>query len=403
MPRISLFVPFGLRLRLLTSHFLVMATALTLVSSMAHSYKSRAFHSQIELIKKQIFAQQLSPQSIEDIDAVSNPILRSFRDINTRGSLIALGAGLVSVGSLSCVMAYYITCPMRKIEEAVQDFAAGNLSARIPASSIPEMHRLGISINNMAASLQGSEERRQEMMGDLAHEMATPLTVITGYVEMLKEGTIQPTPEILEQIHGEALRLNRLRADVLEISKIESGHLPLNLEQFAPLQILRGVVATFQAVNAIRRRCTLRLKCEADLPEVIADRDRFKQILINLVGNAINYTPDGIVTIHVWSKPNQLWVAVVDTGIGISDEDLPYLFERFWRADKSRQVTTGGSGIGLALTKGLVERQGGQIEVESKLGQGTTFRFWLPAFEAASFSDYYTGPACIIGANRKAA
>lgn len=402
MPRLNLSVPFGLRLRLLASHFLVMATALTLVFSLAHSYKSHAFRSEMALIKKQAVL-QLSPNSIEDIDTVSNPILLSFRGINARGSLIALGAGFVFAGGLSCVMAYYITCPVRKIEEAVQDFASGNLSARIPASSIPEMHRLGVSINNMATSLQGSEERRRDMMGDLAHEMATPLTVIKGYLEMLKEGIVQPTPAILEQMNEEALRLNRLRVDILELSKVESGHLPLNLEQFSSLQILQGVVAIFQAVNAVGRRCALRLTYQADLPEVIADRDRFKQILINLVGNAINYTPDGIVTIRVWSKSNQLWVAVVDTGIGISDEDLPHLFERFWRADKSRQVTTGGSGIGLALTKGLIERQGGQIEVESKLGQGTTFRFWLPAFETASFSNHYIGPACAIGASRKTA
>ena len=400
MSRLNLSIPFGLRLRLLFSYFMVMATALSLTSSLAHSYKSHAFRSQMAFIRRQAVAQQISPQSIEDIDAISNPILQSFRDINTRGSLLALGAGFISISSLSCVMAYYITSPMRQIEKAVQDFAAGDLSARIPASSIPEMHRLGVSINNMAASLQDSEERRRQMMGDLAHEMATPLTVIGCYIEMLQEEQVQPTPEVLEQMHEETQRLNRLRMDALELSKVQSGHLPLNLEQFVPRQIIQGVVTTLHAVSAIKKRCTLRLECQSALPEIIADRDRFKQILINLVRNSINYTPEGSVTVHVWSESNRLWVAVVDTGIGIAEEDLPHIFERFWQAE--RQVTSGGSGIGLALSKGLIERQGGQIEVESKLGQGTTFRFWLPAFEPTS-SNSYIEPACLIGSSRNAA
>ena len=236
-------------------------------------------------------------------------------------------------------------------------------------------------------------------MGDLAHDMGTPLTVIQGYLEMIEEKTIQPTSEILGHMHEEALRLNRLRLDVLELSKVESGHLPLNLEKFNPRSIFHGIVTNFQGVDTVKQHCRISLMCQANLPDVMADRDRLKQILINLISNAVNYTSSGTVIVRIWNEPNLLWVAVVDTGMGISPEDLPHVFERFWRADKSRQVVTGGSGIGLALTKSLVERQGGQIRVESELGKGTTFSFCLPSFQTSN----YIEPARLTGEKRNAA
>lgn len=395
-------VPLSLKLRLLLSHLLVMATALTVVASFAHSYKDRAFEKDLAIIQQQTNGTLGGKIEAKNIDALSNPILRSFNAVNTRGSILALSSGVICVSAISWAMACYITQPVRVIEQAVQDFANGKLDARIPRSSIPEIQRLGVSINKMAASLQGHEERRRDMMGDLAHEMGTPLTVLQGYLEMMREGTVQPTPEILGQMHGESLRLNRLRADVLELSKVEAGHLPLELERFNPQSILQGVVTTFQAVDTVKRHCRISLLCQATLPEVFADRDRFKQIMINLISNAINYTNTGTITVRAWTEVSLLWVAVIDTGMGISAEDLPHIFERFWRADKSRQVTTGGSGIGLALTKSLIERQGGQIEVESELGKGTTFRFCLPAFETVPGINY-KGPACRIGESRKAA
>lgn len=400
----NLSVTCGLRLRLLLSHFAVMAIAMAVVAAFSHSYKSRAFSEQLAMIRQQAIAEQKKhPDKVQSINDINNPVLQSFHSINTRGSLLALGIGCSSLSVLSWAMAYAITRPVRQIEQAVHNFASGKLDSRVPASSIPELHRLGLSINNMAMSLQGHEERKRNLMGDLAHEMGTPLTVIAGYLEMMQEGGIQSTHEILSQMHEETLRLNRLRADVLELSKVEAGYLPLNLEQFNPKAILSGLVTTFQAVDAVKRNCRIHLICQDNLPDLVADRDRFKQIAINLIRNAINYTPAGTVTVRAWSESTRLWFAVVDTGIGITGEDLPYVFERFWRADKSRQAATGGSGIGLALTKKLIERQGGQIEVESELGKGTTFRFWLPAFETSFDALQFRQPACAIGEIRKVA
>ena len=124
-------------------------------------------------------------------------------------------------------------------------------------------------------------------------------------------------------------------------------------------------------------RPTIKLECIQELPPVLADSDRIEQILVNLIGNAIRYTEKGTITIKAWSENKQVWVEIIDTGIGIKPEDLPYVFERFWRADKSRSRYSGGTGIGLAITRRLVELQGGKIEVESEVDQGTTFRFNL--------------------------
>ena len=376
---------FGLRSRLFFSHFIVVAIAVSLMALFAHSYKSQAFQSELADIEEQAVSDlKDDPDALQDVNVVSRPVLRAFHGVNTRGSLIMLGLGFVSTGGLSCATAYVINRPIRQIERAVEQFSAGNLNARIPTSTIPEIQRLALSINNMAHSLQRSEKEMRQMVGDLAHEIGTPLTVIEGYLEMIRDERIPMTPDILNQMYEEALRLHRLQDDMLELAKVEAGHLSLNLEQFDPMPILRGLVANFSTVDTIRQNCQVRLDCPETLPDVMADRDRFKQVMVNLISNAVNYTPSGMVTVRIWSQSKKLWVAVIDTGIGISEADLPNVFERFWRADNARGQASGGSGIGLALTKGLVERQGGEIEVESKLGQGTTFRFWLPAFQASS-------------------
>lgn len=385
---------FGLQLRLLASYLLTIGIVLTGADMIAHTYKIRLFAGELEAMRHNL-------DQDNSFDTFHDPLIQAFHRTNRKGSLVTIGLGFISITGLSCLMAYYINRPVREIEQAVHDFAAGNLNARVPPSSIPEIHSLGVSINNMAASLQSIESQRRDMMGDLAHEMGTPLTVIEGYLQMLQDDIVELTPDILGQMLDEAHRLHRLRDDVLELSKVESGHLRLVLEKFNPKPILRGVTASFSSIDTIKQACQIRLECPRHLPDVVADRDRFKQVLVNLVSNAINYTPSGTVTIKAWSQSKKLWVEVIDTGIGISAEHLPHVFKRFWRADSSRQLATGGSGIGLALTKGLVERQGGHIEVESELGKGSTFRFSLPAFDSSTSQNM--GPTCEIGASRNTA
>ncbi len=295
---------------------------------------------------------------------------------NLQDGLIATIISVLSVVTVSVLTSRIILDPLRRMEQSVRSFASGNLTARVPDSPILEINRLSMSFNHMAISLQGVEERRRELMSDLAHELRSPITVIHGYLELINTGVAHLTPDIQAQMSQEAARLIRLVNDLLELSKIEDGYLPLQPQVIALAPILKGLVTTFTAAS-LQANTELQLIVPSDLPLIYADRDRVKQILINLISNAITYTPNGIVTVRSWSDANRVWVAIEDTGIGIAEEDLPKVFDRFWRADPSRNSQTGGSGIGLAITKRLIELHNGRIEVESQLGYGSTFRFSL--------------------------
>ena len=165
--------------------------------------------------------------------------------------------------------------------------------------------------------------------------------------------------------------------DLQELSKAEAGYLPVNIQPMNLRPLLESLVEKF-ADQLLEDGPVLHLECASQLPLILADIDRTEQVLINLLGNAVRYTPEGSISIRVWTEESKLWIAVIDTGIGIAASDLPHVFERFWRTDQSRDRHSGGTGIGLTISRSLVELQGGQIEVESELGSGSTFRFFLP-------------------------
>ena len=268
-----------------------------------------------------------------------------------------------------------------KLSVAVRLFNNGNLNARIPPSGVPELHQLGLTLNSAATRLQGVEARRREVISDLAHELGTPLTVIQGYLELVSDGKLDLTPDVGEQLHREAERMGRLIDDMKTLSKVETGNLPLHLQAVDPKPLINGVVKAL-AVKKAQKEIQLEVDCPSALPDIFADPDRIQQVLINLVGNAIHYTEKGLVKVRGWSDPLHLWVEVSDTGIGIEPDELPHIFDRFWRSDASRRQNQGGSGIGLAITKHLVEVQGGKIEAESEPGKGTVFRLSLPLAQA---------------------
>jgi signal transduction histidine kinase len=287
------------------------------------------------------------------------------------------------LGRLACIVilgaidSALIGQPLSTIEKAVRAFTHGDLNARVSPNIIPELHRLGLSFNHLATSLQDGETRRRELTGDLAHELLSPITALRANLEMLAAGSIEPSPALYRQSVKEAQRLERLAQNMLELAKIETGYLPMRFEAFDVRPLLDDLQIGLRP--KLNPTCQINWQLSADhLPLVYADRDRGQQILVNLVSNALKYTPAGTVTVKTWITAPNLWIAVADTGIGIAPDDLSRVFDRFWRADPSRNPETGGSGIGLAVTKRLVELQGGKIEVESKLGRGSTFRFSLP-------------------------
>jgi signal transduction histidine kinase len=243
-----------------------------------------------------------------------------------------------------------------------------------------ELGQLATRFNRMAEKLSQVESMRRRLIGDVSHELRTPLTAIKGSMEGLIDGVLPATPETFQQIHAEADRLNRLVDDLQELSRVEAHAYELDIRP-VDVRTLVQTVTKRLASQFEAKRIALDTELAPDMPRVLADEDRIVQVLTNLTGNALQHTPkNGKVTITAKSINGEVQVSVHDTGIGISPEHLPHIFDRFYRADKSRSRRAGGgSGIGLTIARALVEAHGGRIWAESAgEGQGSTFTFTLP-------------------------
>ncbi|MCL6430227.1 MAG: cell wall metabolism sensor histidine kinase WalK [Anaerolineae bacterium] len=243
-----------------------------------------------------------------------------------------------------------------------------------------EEARLERSLMAMSRALEQQEALRRQLMADIAHELRTPLTVIRGNLEALLDGIYRPSRETVAPIHEEVLLLARLVDDLRDLALAEAGQLPLHLTRVDLTELVRGVLAGFQAQASERSVDLLLVLPPRELPPVEADADRIRQVLLNLIGNALRHVPQrGRVRVALRSAPPR-WVEVrvSDNGPGISPEDLPHVFSRFYRGDRSRALDRGGAGLGLAIARHWVEAHGGSIRVESALGEGTTFIFTLP-------------------------
>lgn len=320
--------------------------------------------------------ERLENQGFDLID-VRTELVAGFELAWQRSTIWSVLVGTTAAGGLSYWVSRRIMERLTEMEQITQKFAAGQMDARLPVSDIPELSGLSASFNRMAASLEGVEARRREVIGDMTHELRTPLTVVRGYLEELADGQIEASPEIYRRLARETRRLERLVNDLQELSKAEAGYLPINIQRLNLRPLLESLVEKFTD-QLLEDGPVLLLQCPSVLPPVLADIDRTEQVLVNLLGNAVRYTNEGLITIHAGIEASQLWIAVIDTGIGIAPENLPHVFERFWRADQSRDRHSGGTGIGLTISRRLIELQGGQIQVESELGVGSTFRFFLP-------------------------
>ncbi|MBD3882810.1 HAMP domain-containing histidine kinase [Phormidium tenue FACHB-886] len=357
----------GLRSRLFLSHMIVMVVGLLTLFAIGRFSSPR------------FFALYLQQFEVGDwtVSQVKTRLVRNFEDAWNQGSFWSIAVGASTAGVLSYLLTKRIVQPLIQMEEITQKFAAGHLEERVPTNEIPEVDQLAASFNRMAATLEGVEQRRRELVTDLTHELRTPLTVLKGYLEGLADGTIEPSPEVYQRLSKETARMQRLVNDVQELSKMEAGYLPIKARPIDLHPLLSSTIHRF-ADQLSETSPQLQLICPSGLPPVLADPERVEQILVNLIGNALRYTPTGSITIRIEPDHHKLWISVIDTGKGIAANDLSHVFERFWRADRSRDRSSGGTGIGLAICRRLVELQGGTIQVESKLGEGSTFRFSLP-------------------------
>ena len=267
---------------------------------------------------------------------------------------------------------------MRSLSFAARGIAQGDLSQRAWVRGKDEVGQVALAFNQMAETLQRYTVERRNMIVDIAHELRTPLAVIQSNLEAMLDGVLRATPEELVALHQETLLLNRLITDLRTLSLAEAGQLRLEKRPVHPGELIRQV-AERMSLRAQDKHIDLVAEAGDGLPEIKADPERLTQIVTNLVDNALRYTPPGTrVTLSAHVAPGGVELAVADSGPGIPPEDLPHVFDRFWRAEKSRNRATGGSGLGLAIVKQLVEAHGGRVQVESSAGAATKFTVQLP-------------------------
>jgi signal transduction histidine kinase len=289
----------------------------------------------------------------------------------------ALGATAVSL-LLGVFLARSLTKPIQEITQATQAVAQGDLAQEVPVRSDDELGKLATSFNQMSADLARSRDLRRQLTADIAHDLRTPLSLILGHAEALSDGVLPPTPETFAIIHDEARRLNRLVEDLRLLSLTEAGELTLATRLVSPQSLLERTVLVHTPA-AQQKQIELALDVPVHLSDILADPDRMAQVLDNLLANALRYTPEnGRIHLSATQTPTSVQLKVQDSGPGMSETELAHVFDRFYRADKSRQRHEGGSGLGLAIAKSIVESHNGRIWAESAPGQGAAFIIELP-------------------------
>ncbi|WP_438449217.1 sensor histidine kinase [Gorillibacterium sp. sgz5001074] len=297
-----------------------------------------------------------------------------------RSYLLLSGGGAFALAlGFTYVVSQILSRPMVQMEQATRRIAKGELETRVEVRSSDEIGNLGAAINDLARDLQHYRDTRQEFFANISHELRTPITYLEGYAKVLTDGLYDSEEEKVQYltiIYQESLRLSRLIHDLFELSKMEEGKIHLLMEWLDLSELAENSV---QKVQLKAREKGLSLHYEkADIPLVYADGLRMEQVVLNILENAIRYTEQGTIRVRLSAQPESVHLIVEDTGRGIPQEELPYIFERFYRVEKSRSREHGGSGLGLAIVKKLMELQGGTVEVASEPGAGTRFVISLP-------------------------
>jgi signal transduction histidine kinase len=285
--------------------------------------------------------------------------------------LAALAGVLVAVG-MGFFLARMLVKPIRQLTKASAELAQGKLQQEVPVTSDDELGQLTTTFNQMSSELARADEDRKRLTADITHDLSTPIQIISGYMEMLDEGQVTLTPQRVEILKTELDHLRRLVGDLGTLTQVEAGGLDFQLQRINPVSLLQSVVQTYQPIAA-RQGVTLRLIPAVDVPDILIDEGRMIQVLKNLVDNALRYTgKEGEIKLSVINDGSTR-LRVTDNGMGISAEDLPYVFDRFYKAEKARGVNSGKMGLGLAICKALVTAQGGEIIAKSEgRGLGTT-------------------------------
>ncbi len=364
-----------LKWRIIGAHMSVVIVGVSLVLLTANIITKNIVPSDVEAELLRL----VEASDSQDTTAVEASLLNTFRrSIITTVSVAALGAIIVGIGT-SLLLVREILNPLRQLAESSQRIARGHYGERVNPPASDELTMVADSFNQMAETLEHMEDQRITLIGNVSHELRTPLTGLEGYLEGLMDGLFSPDEETFAPMYQEARRLRRLVDDLQALSRVEAGQISLHQEEFDLIPLLKRVVIQLhpQASNQ-----SLKLITETGESPVFvyADPDRTAQVLLNLVGNAMRYTPEeGQITVSIATNQNYAHITVQDTGIGIPSEALPFIFERFYRVDASRTRQSGGSGIGLTISRHLVWMMGGELMAASEgLGKGSSFSFTLP-------------------------
>ena len=320
-----------------------------------------------------------------EMGLMADDLFTNFRTAVTEAVLVSSAMALITAVIVSIFVSRRVVTPISKMTQASQRIAAGRYRERVMVPGRDELAQLADSFNQMAETLEQTETMRRNLIADVAHELRTPLSSIKGYMEGLIDKVLPAEAGTYQQIYEEADRLQRLVTNLHELSRVEAGAFELDSKPMAITDLIEHIALRLKP-QFDEKGITLDLDLTSNLPDIRIDEDRISQVLVNLIGNALQYTPQGgKVTVaaqhchNVAEAQNHLLITVSDTGLGISPEQLPHLFTRFYRVDKSRSRIGGGSGIGLTIAKYLVEAHGGRIWAESHgKGRGSIFGFSLP-------------------------
>ena len=301
-----------------------------------------------------------------------------FMDQVNLAIAIAAGAGILTAVVIGILLAEGILKPIRRLTEASEQMAQGALGQQVDVTSKDEIGRLGESFNRMSADLARADAERKRLTADITHDLSTPLQIISGYIEMYENGDVSLNPRQLGIIKTELESLRRLVGDLTMLTQAEGGGVEILLSPVAPNHLLEQIAQAFHPI-ASQQGVNFRLDLDETPVMINVDEGRMLQVLKNLIENALRHTPAGGTVTLASKVGEQVELSVADTGDGISAEDLPLIFERFYQTDKARTGSKGKMGLGLAICKALVELQGASIKAESPgLGQGTRITVTIP-------------------------
>jgi two-component system, OmpR family, sensor histidine kinase BaeS len=306
-----------------------------------------------------------------------NPEENRFLQRTTEALLYAVFGAILLALLMGIVLARTLTRPLQDLTNAAQNIAQGKLEQQVQVRSNDELGRLAAAFNQMSQEVARVNQLRRQMTADIAHDLRTPLQVIAGYIESMRDGVLRPTPERLALIYTEIEHLQHLVNDLRMLSQVDAGELPLHPLPIPPQMLLQRVAATFMHRAEIQQ-VALTVMAGDGLPDIYVDEDRMMQVFGNLLTNALRYTPaGGQIRLAAQSFNGDVLLSVSDTGSGIPAEELPYIFDRFYRVDKAR-TESGEIGLGLAIVRALVEAHHGAVWAESRIGESTTFSMRLP-------------------------